>query len=175
MQSNNRARDNLENDVQEWLPSGCNVGLLLERYFTTIHRMVPTICQPEIENAFANRLHETSERFRLLILSVLSVAQGMETSTIQSRSGHSSVTALQLLTRNNGMPADPSSLGFEHVFADIAAFMTYSMRSDNRRAWFFLQQAITFSQLDGMDEIDSYKPEVDLRTATLRLKVYYTL
>lgn len=139
---------------------------------------MPSVCQPDIESAFKNRLYETSEKFRLLILSVLSVAEGMESPNDQPHSGQSSSsspTALQLLTRINGVPDDLSTLGFEHVFANITAFVSYDLRGDGAKAWFYLQQAITLAQLNGMDQTESYKPSEDHYRATLRMKVYYHL
>jgi hypothetical protein len=141
--------------------------------------VVPFICQREIEEAFANRLHESSFKCRLILLSILGIAevQGprVHDPTTEGKSPREERSVVQLLCRFNGMPEDLGTLSFEHVVANYAAFIVFRIRGDEDKSWFYLQQAITFVQILGMDRMSTYKLSEDVRSGTLRLKIYYSV
>jgi len=74
-----------------------------------------------------------------------------------------------------GIVSNLDDLVFEHVTASYAIFVAYDKIKKSRSAWYYLQLAITFIQILGLDHPETYATLPDMRWATLSLKVYYTV
>jgi hypothetical protein len=80
-----------------------------------------------------------------------------------------------LSTQLAGIVSNLDDLVFEHVTATYAVFVAHEKRKNSRSAWYYLQLAITFIQILGLDHPETYATSPDMRWATLSLKVYYTV
>ena len=85
------------------------------------------------------------------------------------------VQALTTLGRVTSLPPDPSKMCSEHVIANIAAFASWDMKRDRKASWFYLQQAISFVQLLGLDSPEYYRDLPDEHKVLADLKLFYTV
>ena len=137
----------------------------------TTHKAIPFVCKEEVQQGFRTGLHKTSSKFRLVVLSLMVMAADEQ--MLVSPNGPSILDYLS--AQLAGIVSNLDDLVFEHVTASYACFVAHEKRKDSRSAWYYLQLAITFIQILGLDHPETYATLPDMRWATLSLKVYYTV
>lgn len=147
-------------------------------------RFVPLIERGDVEGPFARREHVVDFRLRLIILAILAMCETSELihrtkdrddHQTEPHDGFSAESALTTLGKMATLPVDTSQICIAHVIANIAAFVSWDMKRDGRASWFYLQQAISFVQLLGMDSAEYYGDLPYERNVASDLKLFYTM
>jgi hypothetical protein len=162
----------------EELPSDRYIHEKFDRYYSTL-REIPLLNRKDLERAIGQSYHRTSRAVQICVFAILSLEETDRpvptTHKLDVIPASPSLGSLCRMLNRTLEAANNAAIGLEMVIGSLASYLSFRNLARWDKAWYYLQQAITFAQILELDRIDSYDPVADPKGAICGLKTYYTL